>query len=75
NELISSKLNIIKKTGTTSIVAISSYSFDMEACIKSPINTVFLCEVIGSKADMVDTRFADFRSRSNNAEKYASKNF
>ena len=75
NELISTKLNKIKKTGTTTIGAISSYSFDMEACIKSPINTVFFCEVIGSKADMVDTLFADFRSRLNNAKKFASKNF
>lgn len=74
-KLISQKLEKLKKTGTTTIGAISSYSFDMEACLKSPINTVFFCEVIGSKADMVDTLFADFKSRLQNAQKYTSKSF
>jgi len=74
-ELISTKLSRMKKTGTTTIGAISSYSFDIEPCIKSPINTVFFCEVIGSKADMIDTLFADFKSRLNSAKKNASKNF
>ena len=75
NKLISIKLDRMKKTGTTTIGAISSYSFDMEPCVKSPINTVFFCEVIGSKADMADTLFADFKSRLNSAKQYASKNF
>ncbi|CAM3412733.1 metal-dependent hydrolase [Arcobacter aquimarinus] len=74
-ELISTKLSRMKKTGTTTIGAISSYSFDIEPCVKSPINTVFFCEVIGSKADMIDTLFADFKNRLNNAKKYASKSF
>ena len=74
-KLISSKLNKMKKTGTTTIGAISSYSFELEACLKSPINKVFFAEVIGSKGDMVDTLFADFKSRLNNAKKYKSKNF
>ncbi|MBD3829194.1 MAG: metal-dependent hydrolase, partial [Arcobacter sp.] len=47
----------------------------LEACLKSPINKVFFCEVIGSKGDMIDTLFADFKSRLNNAKKFASKNF
>ena len=74
-KLISTKLDRMKKTGTTTIGAISSYSFDMEACVKSPINTVFFCEVIGSKADMADTLFADFKSRLSGAKQNASKNF
>ncbi|QKJ22050.1 aminofutalosine deaminase family hydrolase [Poseidonibacter lekithochrous] len=75
SKLISTKLDRMKKTGTTSIGAISSYSFDLEACIKSPINTVFFCEVIGTKMDMVDTLFADFKSRLEGAKQSASKNF
>lgn len=75
NKLISSKLEKMKKTGTTTIGAISSYSFDLESCVKSPINTVFFCEVIGSKGDMVDTLFADFKNRLNSAKKMKSKNF
>lgn len=74
-KLISTKLDRMKKTGTTTIGAISSYSFDIEACLNSPINKVFFCEVIGSKADMIDSLFADFKSRLNNAKKFASKNF
>jgi cytosine/adenosine deaminase-related metal-dependent hydrolase len=75
NKLISTKLDRMKKTGTTTIGAISSYSFDMEPCAKSPLNTVFFCEVIGSKADMADTLFADFKSRLNGAKQYSSTNF
>ncbi|MFA9372674.1 MAG: metal-dependent hydrolase [Poseidonibacter sp.] len=74
-KLISTKLDRMKKTGTTTIGAISSYSFDMQACINSPINTVFFCEVIGSKADMADTLFADFKNRLESAKKNSSKNF
>lgn len=74
-KLISTKLDRMKKTGTTTIGAISSYSFDMESCVQSPINTVFFCEVIGSKGDMVDTLFADFKDRLRNAKKFKSKNF
>ena len=74
-KLISTKLDRMKKTGTTTIGAISSYSFDIEACLNSPINKVFFCEVIGSKGDMVDTLFADFKDRLKNAKKFKSKNF
>lgn len=72
---IQAELKKILKTGTTTIGAISSYSFEMEACLKSPINTVFFCEAIGSKADMVDTLFSDFKARLNDARKNASKKF
>jgi len=74
-KLISTKLDRMKKTGTTTIGAISSYSFDLEPCVKSPINTVFFCEVIGSKADMADTLFADFKSRLDGAKQCSSKSF
>jgi len=42
--LIEQELKKILKTGTTTIGAISSYSLDLEACLKSPINKVFFCE-------------------------------
>ncbi|PLY07845.1 MAG: chlorohydrolase [Arcobacter sp.] len=74
-KFISQKLLKMQKTGTTTIGAISSYSYDMDACIKSPINTVFFTEVIGSKPDMVDTLFTDFKSRLDNAKKSRSASF
>lgn len=73
--LIEQELKKILKTGTTTIGAISSYSLDLEACLKSPINKVFFCEAIGSKAEMIDTLFGDFKSRLKQAQKYNSKNF
>lgn len=75
-KLITQKLSKMKKTGTTTIGgAISSYGFDMEACLKTPMNTVFFSEVIGSKPDMVDTLFSDFKARLENAKKNISENF
>ncbi len=40
-KLISKKLEMMKKSGTTTIGAISSYGFELEACLNSPLNTVF----------------------------------
>jgi len=73
--LIAKELKKLLKTGTTTIGAISSYSFDLEACLQSPINKVFFCEVIGSKPDMIDTLFVDFKVRLKDAQKHNSKNF
>jgi len=61
--------------GTTTIGAISSNNFDLEACIKSPINVVFFNEVLGSKPDMIDLLFNDFKQKLTLAKKYTSKNF
>lgn len=74
-KLISTKLAKMKKTGTTTIGAISSYGLEMEACLKSSINTVFFNEVIGSKAEMIDNLFADFKARLNSSKKNKNKNF
>lgn len=74
-DLIARKLNGMKKSGTTTIGAISSYSLDIEPCIKSPINTVFFTEVIGTKMDMIDTLFADFKARFTQAQQNAKSNF
>ena len=74
-KLISQKLNKMKKTGTTTIGAISSYGLDMEACLNSDLNTVFFSEVIGSKPDMVDTLFSDFKARLNSAKLNLSEKF
>lgn len=75
SKFISLKLLQMQKTGTTTIGAISSYSYDLEACINSPINTVFFNEVIGSKADMIDTLFTDFKARLKNSQLNKSANF
>lgn len=74
-KLITKKLDKMKKSGTTTIGAISSYGFELEACLNSPINTVFFNEVIGSKADMIDTLFTDFKARLQKSKDNKSEKF
>ncbi len=74
-KLISKKLEKMKKSGTTTIAAISSYGFDIQACLQTPINVVYFNEVIGSKADMIDALFEDFKARLENSIKNKNKSF
>ncbi|HIP13213.1 MAG TPA: metal-dependent hydrolase [Arcobacter sp.] len=62
-ELIDAELKKMLQNGTTSIGAISSYGFDMNSCIKSPLNVVYFTEALGSKAEMIDTLFLDFKEK------------
>ena len=74
-EVISSKLDEMLKGGTTTIGAISSYGLEFEACKDTPINTVIYNEVIGTKADMIDTLFADFKARVKTTTKLKDESF
>lgn len=73
--LIKSELETILKSGTTTIGAISSYALDLEPCLETPLNVVYFNEVIGSKPDMIDTLFADFKSRLAQTQQHKSKRF
>jgi cytosine/adenosine deaminase-related metal-dependent hydrolase len=64
-ELIDNKLKDMIQTGTATIGAISSYGFDMNSCIESPLNVVYFTEALGSKANMIDTLFLDFQEKLN----------
>ncbi len=75
SELIDYELNKMIQNGTTTIGAISSYGYDMDSCVKSPINVVYFTEALGSKQDMIDTLFADFKAKLKSAMKQKSKNF
>ena len=74
-ELIDKELKNMISNGTTSIGAISSYGFDMDSCIQSPLNVVYFTEVLGSKADMIDTLFLDFQEKLKNAIANTSNSF
>jgi len=74
-ELIDDELSKMIQNGTTTIGAISSYGFDMESCVQSPINVVYFTEVLGSKPDMIDTLFLDFQEKLRAAQSQTSKNF
>ena len=74
-KLIDNELTNMLKNGTTTIGAISSHGFDLQSCAKSPLNVVYFTEVIGSKADMIDTLFTDFKAKLTTALKYKNDNF
>ncbi|MFT5729353.1 MAG: cytosine/adenosine deaminase-related metal-dependent hydrolase [Desulforhopalus sp.] len=73
--LILSKLTQMLNTGTTTIGAISSHDFEMEACLESPINTVYFAEVIGPEKDLRNTVFADFKKRVKSIKRNQSSSF
>jgi cytosine/adenosine deaminase-related metal-dependent hydrolase len=74
-ELIDEELTKMIKNGTTTIGAISSYGFDLDSCSKSGLNVVYFTEVLGSKSNMIDTLFADFKERLKNAISHSSDKF
>ncbi len=74
-DLIDTELQSMLKTGTTTIGAISSYGFDMPSCINTAMNVVYFTEVIGSKPDMIDTLFTDFKAKLESANQSCSSNF
>jgi cytosine/adenosine deaminase-related metal-dependent hydrolase len=74
-ELIDNELKKMITNGTTTIGAISSYGFDMDSCIESPLNVVYFTEVLGSKAEMIDTLFVDFQAKLKSALSQTSNNF
>jgi len=74
-ELIDSELAKMLQNGTTTIGAISSYGFDMNSCLKSPLNVVYFTEVLGSKQDMIDTLFLDFQEKLKSAKNNQNERF
>lgn len=74
-QLIDKELSKMISNGTTTIGAISSYGFDMDSCIQSPLNVVYFTEALGTKAEMIDTLFVDFRAKLQSAIMHTSDNF
>ena len=74
-ELIDSELKNMITKGTTTIGAISSYGFDMESCVQTPINVVYFTEILGSKPEMIDTLFTDFKAKLKSALENSSSSF
>jgi cytosine/adenosine deaminase-related metal-dependent hydrolase len=74
-ELMDIELQHMINNGTTTIGAISSHAFDLRSCVESPINVVYFTEILGSKAEMIDTLFLDFKEKLRSAKEFKSKNF
>lgn len=62
-KLISEKLQAMLKSGTTTLGAISSFGYDLEACEKTPQRVVFFSEILGSIPSAADAMYGDFCSR------------
>ncbi len=74
-KIIDNELSNMLKKGTTTIGAISSYGYDLKSCIKTPINVVYFTEILGSKPDMIDTIFSDFKAKLSQANSHKTDNF
>lgn len=74
-KLLDNELYKMIQNGTTTIGAISSYGFDLNSCIESALNVVYFTEVLGSKPDMIDTLFLDFKEKLKSAQNNSSNNF
>jgi len=75
DELIENELKYMLQNGTTTIGAISSYGLDINPAISTPINVVYFTEVLGSKAEMLDTLLLDFKSKLQTAISHQKDNF
>ncbi|MDR2100174.1 MAG: metal-dependent hydrolase [Campylobacteraceae bacterium] len=73
--VISASLEKMLKDGVTTIGAVSSFGLDMKACIKTPLNTVYFVEAIGSNPAAIDALFADFKSRYYEAKEAKTNSF
>lgn len=49
--------------GITAFGAVSSYGFDLDACIEAPQKVVYFNELIGSDPHMADALYGDFQER------------
>lgn len=74
-ELIASKLEAMLKSGTTTLGAISSFGYDLEACEKTPQRVVFFSEILGSIPSAADAMYGDFLSRYHQSLDYKSSSF
>lgn len=74
-ELISTKLEAMLKSGTTTLGAISSFGYDLEACEKTPQRVVFFSEILGSIPSAADAMYGDFLSRYHQSLDYKSPSF
>ena len=60
---VTKAIDTMLQSGTTSFGAVSSYGLDMQAIQNAHQNIVLFHEIIGSKAQMVDALFNDFKQR------------
>ena len=75
DDVIQKAVESMIKSGTTTFGAVSSFGFELDACIKTPARVVFFNEVLGSRPDAVDVLFNDFKQRLRHSEEEKSSTF
>lgn len=60
---IRSAIEGMLERGITAFGAVSSYGFDLDACVDAPQKVVYFNELIGSDPAMADALYADFQER------------
>lgn len=74
-ECIKNSLDIILKSGTTTIGAISSFGLDLLPCSNSSLKVIYFNEIIGSNPAAADMLFSDFLHRVEKSKEFKSKKF
>ncbi len=75
SDCIDKALDDIKRGGTTTIGAISSFGHDLKSCVKTPLNVVYFNEVLGSTPAAVDIIYNDFLERFEKSLSFKSDSF
>jgi cytosine/adenosine deaminase-related metal-dependent hydrolase len=60
---IARTIDTMLSNGITAFGAVSSYGYDMDACLKAPQKVVYFNELIGSDPKMADALYANFQER------------
>jgi cytosine/adenosine deaminase-related metal-dependent hydrolase len=63
NSCITSTIDTMLSNGITAFGAVSSYGYDLDACLKAPQKVVYFNELIGSDPKMADALYANFQER------------
>ncbi len=75
NDVMQSAMDEMKKSGVTTIGAISSQGLDLEVCETSSLKVVYFNEILGSNPSSVDILYEDFKQRLNLSLRRANSRF
>ena len=63
DDCIASTIDTMLAQGITAFGAVSSYGYDLNACVRAPQKVVYFNELIGSDPKMADALYANFQER------------
>lgn len=63
DDCITRTIDTMLASGITTFGAVSSYGYDLDACVKAPQKVVYFNELIGSDPKMADALYANFQER------------